>query len=306
MKLGYVCKHQELGTCRKRTIYKKLNSYSKKEQYNILCKITKQNLELLEEIIKDNIKNNIFMFRFSPHLLPFAAHPKIRTWWNPVKEFKSDLQKIGKLINKHNIRISCHPSQFTILTNDNPDITQNALSDINNISNILYIMEPKIPPDIIIHIGGKYNNMYKAIKNFINNFNSLSDYSKTTLRLENDQNSYNILETYSLCKFLNIPMVLDIEHHKYNKTTDMPLNNCFDLFFDTWDKELTPKIHLSSQKENSTIHAHADYINYKDFKDIEKYIKIRDFDIMLEIKKTNLALLKLKKDIDFNKIYIEK
>ena len=65
-----------------------------------------------------------------------------------------------------------------------------------------------------------------------------------------------------------------------------------------------PKIHLSSQSKLIDRHAHADYVLTEDFLEIYNYLKLRDFDIMLECKKTNDALLYLKNNLKINNIYL--
>lgn len=305
MNIGYACKHQVLGSGNKKMTYKKLSTYSKEEQKNIMYELSKNNLMNVKEILLQNIKDNIFMFRFSSGIFPMATHPKIVEWWNPIPLFKKQLMEIGEIINNNNIRVSVHPGQFTILTNTNPDVTENAFNELIHSYNILHSLKLNVTPDIVIHVGGKYGDMKKAVITLINNFNRLPQGCKDMIRFENDQNIYTVQQTYHICKFLNIPMILDIEHHKYN-TGDIDLETAFYLFLDTWKDGLIPKIHLSSQLKSCSKHAHADFIEVKDFLDVYKFKNIANFDIMLECKKTNIALNKLKNDLKLYNIDIER
>lgn len=67
---------------------------------------------------------------------------------------------------------------------------------------------------------------------------------------------------------------------------------------------MIPKIHVSSQREDTKKHAHAPHINESDFMEAYNYLKIRDFDIMLECKDTNIALKQLKNNLKNNNIYL--
>lgn len=297
MKIGYACKHQTIEPKNRIMTFKKFKALSKKEQIHALFKLSENNLESLENTLLDNINNNIKMFRITSNLFPLTTHKEVVEWWDPIPLFENKLKYIGNIINNYNIRISMHPGQFTVFTSDDKNITMNAFNELNHTYNILKALQLEKCPDIILHVGGKYNDKTRAIHNFIRNFNSLTDECKKMIRFENDHNIYGTQEVYHICKFLNVPMILDVAHHKYNNN-NISLNTAFKLFFDTWDNELTPKIHLSSQYENYSIHKHSEYININDFKNVYEFLKIRDFDIMLECKKTNEALYKLQKELN--------
>jgi UV DNA damage endonuclease len=70
--------------------------------------------------------------------------------------------------------------------------------------------------------------------------------------------------------------------------------------FDTWKKEkFVPKIHFSSPKDEKRFRNHADFINPEEFNkflDVAKKLD-RDFDIMIEAKEKDNALLELRKNI---------
>lgn len=303
MKIGYACKHQTLGSANKKITYKKLSTYDLQKQYDTLYNLSKINLNNLKEIILQNINDNIFMFRISSGLFPLACHPEIVKWWEPTSLFKKELEEIGSIITQHNVRVSLHPGQFNVLTNNNPNILNNTLNELGHSYRILYNLKLSYTPDIIIHMGGKYGDMKQAIHNLINNFRKLSNECKNMIRFENDQHIYTAQQVYHVCKHLGVPMILDVEHHKHNNGK-INLETAFYLAMDTWDEKLTPKIHLSTQSSEYNKHAHSDYISTEDFYNVYKFLEIYKFDIMLECKKTNESLYKLKKDLILNNIYI--
>lgn len=303
MKIGYACKHQQLPTSGKRITYTNFIKLSKKEQIEKLFKISELNLNNLETILIYNIKNNIKLFRMTPNIFPLATHSEVIEWWNPVPLFETKLKQIGKIINDNDMRVSIHPSQFVTFTSDNKETLRNSYNDMAVINNLLSGLCLRNEPDVILHVGGKYGNTKTAIRNLIANFNEFPSHWKSRLRFENDHHIYGTQETYHICDFLNIPMILDIQHHKYN-SNKISLDVAFELFFKTWKNNKTPKIHLSSQSKLIDRHAHADYVLTEDFLEIYNYLKLRDFDIMLECKKTNDALLYLKNNLKINNIYL--
>jgi UV DNA damage endonuclease len=144
---------------------------------------------------------------------------------------------------------------------------------------------------LIIHTGSTVGGKEKAIQRFINNFNLLSKDIQNKIALENDDKSFGVLEVLGICETLDIPMILDIHHYNCLNTGEN-LSGLKDRIAATW-KERRPKMHLSSGKTGFTDRHHADYINEED------YIKAMEFagdefDIMLESKQKDLALLKLR------------
>ena len=90
-------------------------------------------------------------------------------------------------------------------------------------------------------------------------------------------------------------MVLDYHHHICNND-NLNIDDYLDKIFSTW-KNLTPKIHFSSPKNNTKkdFRSHHEYINVQDFinlLDKLKNINI-NLDIMLECKAKDEALFKL-------------
>ena len=304
MKIGYACKHQTIQPKNRTITFKKFNTLNKKEQIHTLYRLAENNLDSLENILLDNIKNNIKMFRITSALFPLTTHKEVVEWWDPVPLFQNKLEHIGNIIKENDIRVSLHPGQFTVLTSDNEQVINNAFNELLHNYNILKSLKLYYYPDIILHMGGKYGNMKQAIHNLIRNFNKLPDECKKMIRFENDQHIYGTQEVYHVCKFLNVPMVLDVTHH-YHNSNNIDLDTAFYFFFDTWNNA-TPKIHLSSDSKDCSIHKHDDYININDFINILQYRKIRDFDVMLECKQTNIALQRLKNELKRNSIELYK
>ena len=135
--------------------------------------------------------------------------------------------------------------------------------------------------------------------NSANNFKTFPHDIQTRLIIENDDKIYTAHETLTLCKQLDIPMVLDIHHHNCNNEGE----NIYDMLgeiFGTWNKQqLPPKIHFSSPRDGELDRKHADYIDASSFIDFIENSRIvnTDFDVMLECKEKDIALFKLVDDI---------
>jgi UV DNA damage endonuclease len=189
------------------------------------------------------------------------------------------------------MRTSFHPDQFTVLTNWQDDIIfQNSLADLeyhNTLCNLLGC------DTILIHVGGVYNNKPKALEAFIGNFLRLSTDIQKKIHLENDDKSYNVLDVLELCETINVPMVLDIHHHNCNPVKNINLFKLMSRIILTWGNR-KPKVHISSGKDSPTGRKHADYIDEEDFQ-YTLELTSNKFDIMIEAKSKDLAILKLLK-----------
>jgi UV DNA damage endonuclease len=102
-------------------------------------------------------------------------------------------------------------------------------------------------------------------------------------------------------------MVLDYHHHLCNKTSKS-FKYLIKEIFKTWNNdELIPKFHFSSPKSilKKELRAHHDYINEKEFISFINKIKFinKDFDIMIEAKKKDIALFKLIDELKQKNLY---
>ena len=107
-------------------------------------------------------------------------------------------------------------------------------------------------------------------------------------------------ERLDLCQEINCPMVLDLHHHKC-KNDGENIADLLEDIFNTWNNEsLPPKVHFSSPRESEFDRKHADFIDVNDFANflnIAKETTKRDFDVMIEAKKKDQALIKLVEDL---------
>lgn len=153
---------------------------------------------------------------------------------------------------------------------------------------------------LVLHTGSSAGGKEKSINRFINNFEKFPERIRKRVILENDDKVFSAKEVLYICENLKIPMVLDVHHHNCRNDGE-DLSSLLKDIFDTWNGEkFPPKIHFSSPKEGELDRKHADYINvneFADFLDLAKETVNRDFDVMIEAKKKDLALFKLMDDL---------
>mgnify|MGYP001586874762 FL=1 len=97
MKIGYACIPMILNYRTNRSFV--LKNFSYERFYNCV----KENLQDLYKILEQNVKNNIYFFRISSDIIPFASHDvNDIKWW---EIFKDELCDIGNFIKENNIRV---------------------------------------------------------------------------------------------------------------------------------------------------------------------------------------------------------
>lgn len=293
IRLGYACISKTLDITSSHTItYTNYEKTRNKEEK--LIEITNRNLNNLEEILKYNIKNNIHFYRMSSKIIPLVTHPNIKL--NLLNIFKEKLEYIGNIIKENNLRVDIHLDEYCVLNSTNPNIVSSTINIIKFYKNMLKTMN--IETYMILHIGSSAFGIEKSITRFINNFKKLDEESKKMIILENDDKVFKIEDVLKICKILNIPMVLDYHHYKCNKVE--PLEQHIKEIIKTW-KGKTPKMHISSKKNNKEFRSHHDYIDINDFIELINILKTqtKNIDIMIEAKQKDMALFKLIRELKY-------
>lgn len=275
--------------------YSKIKSET--ERLNKLKEVTRSNIVDLEKILKYNIANNIHFYRITSNLIPLATHPAVD--FDYRRYFKKDFEHIGNIINHNNMRVDTHPDQFNVVNSVKENVVENTITNLKFQNQLFEDINYK-NGKMVIHIGGAQGGKEDAMKRFINNIKYFPNEISSKLILENDDKIFTARDVLEICKDINLPMVLDVHHH-ICKNEGIDLKNILKNIFSTWDNDiLPPKVHFSTPREFENDRKHADYINAKDFLEfvyLAKEVVDRDFDVMIEAKKKDLALEQLVKDL---------
>ena len=169
---------------------------------------------------------NLRSFRISSELLPCYTLDFTQDWYSEIMpQISQLLNKAGELAKQHEIRLSVHPGQYTVLASNNPDVVENSIKDLEY--HALYGSLMNLEPEefvINIHLQGLYGGKHEdGIKRFSSHFQYLSDYAQKALAVENEDkpNGYDIEHTLELSTCIPIRCTLDIHHymcHRMNET----------------------------------------------------------------------------------------
>jgi UV DNA damage endonuclease len=276
MKVGYACQNISLSANTNNTF--RLTSYSESKIKNTIEK----NFKEIFEILDYNIKNEIFFFRIGSSFVPFASHPICKFDW--AGHFADDFEKVGKIIKKNKIRISMHPGQFILLNSKRHEVIEASIRELEYHAKLLGLMKLDNTAKIQIHVGFPQGDKEQAIRDFINNFQKLSDSVKKRLVIENDEHYFGVSECVEISKKLKIPIVFDTFH--YSILNDgKSVRDAFDYISKTWkNKDGIPMLDYSSQQPKGRLGKHCSHMDSEDFQKTISNLSGREFDIMLEIK----------------------
>ncbi|SHJ16075.1 UV DNA damage repair endonuclease UvsE [Lutispora thermophila] len=302
-RLGYVAMTLNLADCSPSTTVTVAN-FSKLSDDDTrlykLRKITQKNLHNTLRILRYNEAYNIKVFRFTSKLVPLATHP-LTEGWDYAKDFEKEFKEIGDFVKSRDFRVSAHPGHYTLINSKSKEVVKSSIKDLEYHVRVFEAMGLEdYKYKLVIHIGGLYKDKEESIERFKENFVMLPDGIRKRLILENDDKSYTAYDVLNICKELKVPMVLDVHHHRcVNNGED--LEDLLPEIFDTWNGEaFNPKVHFSSSKNPKNFRSHADDIDvdeFRSFLDIAKKIG-RDFDVMLEAKNKDVALLNLSNKLE--------
>lgn len=284
MKIGYPCINWTIGCKGDRTF--RLKSYSEER----LIKTVRNNLDCLLAMLRFNVKHELLFFRITSDLVPFASHPICQFDWPAY--FKEDFQAIGSYIKAHNIRISMHPGQFTILNTPDAAILGNSIKELEYHAKVLDAMGLDTSAKIQLHVGGVYGNKEKSIGRFVNRYDGIHDKIKRRLVIENDDRNYSVRDCFHIHAETQVSILFDLLHHELNNASESA-TDALALLAKTWQaKDGIPMVDYSYQRIGGPKVRHVESIDIQHFAHFVEQTRPIDCDIMLEIKDKEKSALK--------------
>lgn len=275
-------------------------------------------LAYLRDIFEYLRARRIFMYRISSELAPYLTHPDLPQFHRQIEEGAADLAALGALAREIGLRLSFHPSQYVILNTPDEALAAKSTLDLDAQARMLDCMGLGPEAVVVTHVGGVYDNRERARALFVQRFERLQEATRRRLALENDDARFGVADTLWIQQRCGIRLVFDnLHHHNYNPDRT-PLREALAACLATWPAGVRPKVHFSSPRTEMRIGEekdpatgrkvqvlqppiwtrHSDYVHPFEFiAFLREAAGLREFDVMLEIKAKDLALLRLREDI---------
>jgi UV DNA damage endonuclease len=270
-------------------------------------------LERLSRILDYCDGNDIRMYRMATALAPYASHPDLPQFRDQPRQCAGELEAIGRKARGLDIRLSTHPGQYTVLNSEDARVMRLAAEELEVQAELMDGMGLGPEAVVVLHVGGAAGGVDAALDRFERGLALLSDAARQRLVIENDDRHFGLSDVLRLSGRIGRPVVWDVLHHRCHDPAGIPDREALSLALATWPDGITPKVHFSSPKtaveerarrvgrrvERTLVlpelRAHADMV---DPIVVEHFLRETarglTFDVMLEAKAKDLALLRLR------------
>jgi UV DNA damage endonuclease len=276
VKIGYPCINRSIGCSPGRTF--RLASYSEER----LIRAVENNLACLRRILQFNLEHGILFFRITSDLVPFASHPVCTAEWQEI--FAEDFRAVGRLIGRHEMRISMHPDQFVLINAKDPEIVKRSRAELAYHAAVLDAMCLDPTARIQIHVGGVYGDREASINRFCREYGRLDEAVRRRLVVENDDSRYTVADCLRIHRETSIPVLFDSFHHQVNSSGE-PVDEAAERCSGTWGADDgILMVDYSTQEQGGRKGKHAESLDTDHFLEFLRATAPTDMDIMLEIK----------------------
>jgi UV DNA damage endonuclease len=202
--------------------------------------------------------------------------------------------------------LSTHPGQYTVLNSERAEVRAAAVAELEVQASLLDAMELGPEAVVVLHVGGGAGGIASASDRFLEGFEQLSDRARARLVIENDDRVFGVSDVLAISGRTGLRVVFDLHHHYCHNPNGLRDRDALTAALATWPAGETPKLHFSSPRLDlgvdgraPELRAHADLIDPIAFLQfIRETGAGLDFDVMLEAKAKDLALLRLRTHLD--------
>ena len=242
-------------------------------------------------------KTGVKLFRISSALFPLADQVPRELWEND--DVKRWLKIAGEFVKSNDMRVTTHPGQFCVLSSDSDSVVEKSFVELSIHGWLFDMMGLDHSPKYAINIhGGKSNRSSRLIEQI----KSLPDNVRKRLTLENDENSYNVIDLLEVHQATGTPICWDSHHSVFNDG-DIPPEVAQAATMETWPKGIKPLQHIANTEpgmENGSFterRKHSDMIHYIPNCQLEQ-LRNDTIDVEVEAKLKNVSVFKMAKDFE--------
>lgn len=276
-------------------------------------------LAYLRDILGYLRRQHIHFYRLSPDLAPYATHQDFPQFHRQITQCRPELAAIGEMAQADRVRLSVHPGQYVVLNAQDEGLADRARREIIHQVQLLRTMG--LGPDavVVVHVGGVYEDLPAARERFVHQVEMLPLETRHRLVVENDDRRFSVEDCLWIHRRTALPLAFDYLHFRCHNPEGMDLSEAMSCCLATWPENVRPEVHFSSPRTAMVVvrrsavggllrrqtraprpAQHADYVDpfaFADFLRAAWRARLRVFDLMLEVKAGDLALLRLREDM---------
>lgn len=222
------------------------------------------------------------------------------------------LAAVGALARRHGIRLTMHAGLDLPLASPDVAVAARAAEALMAQAVLLEALGSGRDGTIVVHVGGAHGDRAEALHRFAARWERLAEVARARLAVELDEGRFDLADLLRLHQMIGVPVVLDALHFQLNNPGRLGLSEALGLTLATWPRGVRPKVHYSTQRTEAHLLVergewrllppragqHADYLNPHEFAGLLRAAGgYPPFDVMLEAKAGDLALLRLREDV---------
>ena len=278
-------------------------------------------LVYLRDILLYLRRQKIHVYRLSSQLAPYITHPDMPRFHDQIQECAVELAAVGQMARNDGLRLSFHAPASAVLNTPDETIAAKAAADLNALARLLDSLEQGPEAVVVCHIGGVYKDRSESLRRFIERYHALPAATRRRLALEHDDKRFSVTDAAWVHDHTGIPLIYDHLHHRCHNPEKLDTIQALTICLRSWPEGVRPKIHYSSpstamrtiERRNPVSGArvrllnppqpneHADFIHpfeFTAFMRAARRANLPRFDVMLEARAKDLALLRLRQDIE--------
>jgi UV DNA damage endonuclease len=272
----------------------------------------------LREVFAYLATAGITMYRMAPDLAPYATHPAWPSLHRQVDECLSELATVGELARSSGLRLSFHAPAHVALASIDETVVARSGAELELLATILDAMGQPAEAVIVVHAGGNAGGTDATIGRWVDAWQKLPATTQRRLALEHDSEGLPLPAALRIHAATGVPVIFDNLHFCLNNDEGTAMQQALGEALATWPPHMRPKAHFASPRTELRVARrrdeetgrqrwllspprpghHADFLNPWEFAAFARLgAGLREFDIMLEAKAGDLALLRLRADL---------
>jgi UV DNA damage endonuclease len=271
-------------------------------------------LAYLRDIFGYLQRQRIRFYRLSGQLAPYLTHPTLSHFHRQIDECFNELATTGDLARQSGLRLTMHPGHYIQLSSADETRVARSCQEVALCAALLDAMGLGAEAVVVIHIGGIYGDKRASLERFVRNFSTLTPAARQRIAVENDDRAFDLQDLLWVHKRTGVRVVLDVLHQRCLNGGHYTLVEALVLALATWPADQQPKIHYSTPRTElrhlyqnrqrrlamPLPNQHSDFLDpftFIEFMQVARSATVRPFDVMVEAKAKDLALLRLRAQI---------
>jgi UV DNA damage endonuclease len=234
-----------------------------------------------------------------------------------VAECNAELAEVAAILAARQLRLTLHLNHGATAPDNTPEQLALWCAEVEAHAALLAALDGGrgglVEGIMVAHLGGRAADP-TALSRFCHAYERLSPNAQQRLAIEHDDAGFSLGQLLALHQQCGVAIVFDALHWALHNPERLPLDLALGLALATWPATIRPEVHLSSMRSEAHLlpgkagqpprivppypGQHADFIVTEDLRRLLVAARgLPAFDLMLEAKAGELALLRLRHEI---------